>query len=111
IVRQSGGEITIASDVGRGTTFDVFLPEVAAPETVATSTAAPVPLNVSGQETILLVEDEEIVRGMLAEILRAHGYKVLEAGNGKQALEISRNSEDFMHLLVTDMLMPEMNGS
>lgn len=111
IVKQSGGEIIVISDVGRGTTFQVFLPRVEPPVASAAPAVAAVPSNTSGGETILLVEDEEIVRGMLAEVLRAHGYTVMEAGQGKKALELSSRSADPIHLLVTDMLMPEMNGS
>lgn len=110
IVKQSGGEITVSSDVGRGTTFQVYLPRVDAPAPTIVPTSPVAPPNRSGQETILLVEDEEIVRGMLCEVLRAHGYTVLEAGHGHQAIEMARQP-DPIHLLITDMLMPEMNGS
>jgi PAS domain S-box-containing protein len=111
IVKQSGGEIIVLSDVGRGTTFQVFLPRVETPVTGMAAINLGVPPNTSGCETILLVEDEEIVRGMLAEVLRAQGYTVLEAAAGERAIEIAQHSADPIHLLITDMLMPQMNGS
>ena len=110
IVRQSGGEISVLSEVGRGTTFQVYLPRVAAPPAIP-STVSAAPSSTSGNETILLVEDEEVVRGMLAEVLRARGYTVLEGKHGPDALDIASRHSDPIHLLITDMLMPEMNGS
>lgn len=111
IVKQSGGEIVVTSEPGKGTTFDVFLPRVEAPASAPVENKIAAPANSSGRETILLVEDEEIVRGMLAEVLRAHGYTILEAGHGRQAIETACRHEGTIHLVITDMLMPEMNGS
>lgn len=109
IVRQSGGEITVVSEVGKGTTFQVFLPRVEAPASEAPEVAA-APVDTSGRETIFLVEDEEIVRAMLAEVLREQGYTVVEARHGPEALELAARHTAPIHLLLTDMLMPEMNG-
>jgi CheY-like chemotaxis protein len=111
IVRQSGGEISVASEVGRGTTFQVFLPRVEAPPASDTPANASATARAGGHETILLVEDEEIVRGMLVEVLRAQGYNVLDAKHGPDALNIASRYSKPIHLLITDMLMPEMNGS
>ncbi|MEO7298320.1 MAG: MASE1 domain-containing protein [Verrucomicrobiota bacterium] len=112
IVRQSGGEITLESDLGRGTTFHVFLPRVDQPLTDSNPfPKQPSLQETTGSETILLVEDEEIVREMLAEIIRGRGYVVLEARNGNQALELASQQSEPLHLLITDMMMPEMNGS
>lgn len=109
IVRQSGGEICVDSEVGRGTTFHVFLPRVSAPLNETPVIAAP-PSCDRGQETIFLVEDEEIVRGMLAEVLRGSGYTVVEARHGPEALDLAARQTEPIHLLITDMLMPGMNG-
>ncbi|MEO5804252.1 MAG: response regulator, partial [Verrucomicrobiota bacterium] len=111
IVRQSGGEISVSSEVGRGTMFQIYLPQVEAPPASVAAVSAAAPASNSGCETILLVEDEEIVRGMLAEVLRGRGYTVLEAKHGPDALDLARRQSDPIHLLITDMLMPEMNGS
>lgn len=109
IVHQSGGEITVSSVLGKGTTFNVYLPRVAAPMTQAV--IAPVVVkNTGGNETIFLVEDEEIVRAMLAEVLRGQGYTVVEARHGPEAIDLAARYENPIHLLITDMLMPEMNG-
>ncbi len=109
IVRQSGGEIIVSSALGKGTTFEVYLPRVAAPS--AQVVAAPVvSTNTVGTETIFLVEDEEIVRTMLAEVLRGQGYTVVEARHGPEAIELACRHTNPIHLLISDMLMPEMNG-
>ncbi|MEO6035374.1 MAG: PAS domain S-box protein, partial [Verrucomicrobiota bacterium] len=111
IVRQSGGEISVHSEVGRGTTFHVFLPRV---EGVVTdfSPASRHVLSAAmgGSETLFLVEDEEIVRAMLCEVLRAQGYNVVEARHGPEAIELAGQHPGPIDLLISDMLMPEMNG-
>ena len=111
IVRQSGGEISVDSKVGRGTTFHVFLPRVEAEITNALPAAksAPPPSK-GGPETLFLVEDEEIVRAMLCEVLKAQGYDVVEARHGPEAIELASRHKGPIDLLISDMLMPEMNG-
>ncbi|PYV91536.1 MAG: hybrid sensor histidine kinase/response regulator [Acidobacteria bacterium] len=109
IVRQSGGHIWVYSEPTRGTTFKIYLPQVV--ESVR-------PLELSkgvtdlerGSETVLLVEDEEIVRNLVRNILQRKGYTVLEACNGNQALQVSESHSGPIHLLVTDVVMPGMSG-
>jgi CheY-like chemotaxis protein len=109
IVKQSGGSIWVYSEVGRGTTFKVYLPRVdeSAKEY---KQRAEVRESVQGTETILLAEDEEIVRELAREVLEAYGYRVLAATNGGSALLICERHTEPIHLLVTDVVMPEMSG-
>ncbi|HWA90542.1 MAG TPA: ATP-binding protein [Rhizomicrobium sp.] len=112
IIKQTGGFITVDSEVGRGTSFRIFLPRYR-PETNAVPAAEPEragPRDVTGQDTILLVEDEEAVRSFAARALRMRGYEVLEASGGEEALEIVRAHTATIHLLVTDVVMPNMDG-
>jgi PAS domain S-box-containing protein len=109
IVEQSGGNITVSSEVGQGTVFQIFLPRVIAEETEPAA-ALPAGKFTPGSETILLVEDEESLRKLAGEILRLSGYTVLEAANGEDALSIHRRFTGPIPLLVTDMIMPGMNG-
>ncbi|MBI5577491.1 MAG: PAS domain S-box protein [Deltaproteobacteria bacterium] len=109
IVRQSGGHIRVDSVSGRGTTFEIYLPRfdgAADPHDIAPAE----PGSLGGRETILVVEDEEMVRELVCEILLRSGYTVLEAGNGEEALEISMRYGKPIHLMVTDMVMPKMSG-
>ena len=112
IIKQTGGFITLDSEVGRGTTFSIYLPRYRA-EAGAAQAAEPEragPRDVTGQDTILLVEDEEAVRSFAARALRMRGYEVLEAPGGEEALEIVRQHKATIHLLVTDVVMPNMDG-
>lgn len=109
IVKQSGGHITVISDVGCGTVFKIYLPRVDEATELA-SQASPSAEYPRGNETILLVEDEEQVRNLARMVLDECGYTVLVAGNGPDALRIARQNEGKIHLLMTDVVMPEMSG-
>jgi signal transduction histidine kinase len=109
IVKQSGGSITVESAPGRGTTFRVYFPRVE--QEVSGLTGAVKAIDpVRGRETILLVEDEPAVRGLVHETLRLHGYTVLEARHGIEALLTSAKYVGPIHLLLTDVVMPQMSG-
>ncbi len=107
IVEQSGGHITVESQPGQGTTFYVHLPR--AVETDEPSRAAGDQTK-GGAETILVVEDEQMVRMVAATSLRSKGYQVLEASNGSEALAVAAEHRGPIHLLVTDVVMPLMGG-
>jgi CheY-like chemotaxis protein len=109
IVKQSGGHIWVYSEVGHGATFKIYLPsadEVApAEQTQEMQTAA-----LFGAETILLVEDDKAVRAMTRLALQTNGYTVLEAGDGGEAICICEQYPEAIHLLVSDVVMPQMGG-
>ena len=110
IVQQLKGHIWVYSEMGQGTTFKIYLPRVEAP--AATVLARPSTLSSShGTETILLVEDEEMVRELAVQTLRRSGYHVLEAQNGLEAIEVAKAHLGHLHLLLTDVVMPQMNGT
>jgi signal transduction histidine kinase/CheY-like chemotaxis protein len=109
IIQQCGGRISLETEVGRGTTFRVLLPLSPG----ATPSLEPVPeLDPGpGSETLLLVENEPAVRRVVARILRRRGYRVLEAADGQDALELRETLQDGIDLLVTDLVMPRMGGA
>jgi two-component system cell cycle sensor histidine kinase/response regulator CckA len=109
IVKQSGGHIFVTSKPRRGTTFNVYLPR--ADERADVVEAGPASAaQLRGTETVLLVEDEETVRKLVRNVLQASGYTIIEAANGRQALEICRSHEGTIHLAITDVVMPQMSG-
>jgi signal transduction histidine kinase/ActR/RegA family two-component response regulator len=110
IVKQTGGFISVESESGRGTTFRIYLPRHKA-EVSAVAEPEQLPArDITGEDTILLVEDEEAVRSFAARALKLRGYNVLEAAGGEEALEIVRQYQGIIHLLITDVVMPNMDG-
>jgi two-component system, cell cycle sensor histidine kinase and response regulator CckA len=109
IVKQSNGNIWVYSELGRGTTFKIYLPSVEA-EAKAVEPSREAARTVRGSETILLVEDENPVRALIRSTLQANGYTVLEAHDGKHAIQVCEQHKGPIHLLVTDVVMPGMGG-
>ncbi|HXF05082.1 MAG TPA: PAS domain S-box protein [Blastocatellia bacterium] len=112
IVKQSGGEITVTSEVGQGTTFTIYLPQVTEPSTDSSRTqqeeiSSDMPV---GSETILLVEDEPAVRQVAQTVLEACGYQVIVAETPRAAVQLLAQGDPAVHLLLTDVVMPEMSG-
>lgn len=110
IVTQSGGTISVSSSPGHGARFDLQFPVVdRASEPRAPS--VPAPKLEGGSETILVVEDEEQVRGLICSVLRRSGYHVLEAKDGRDGLAVTRSYQGHIHLLLTDVTMPHLSGT
>jgi PAS domain S-box-containing protein len=110
MVKQSGGYIAVESAPGEGTTFKVFLPEAdgaSAPRTRDRDTPT---VKMDGWETVLVVEQDEAVRALAREVLRRHGYAVIEARHGVDALRTAERHRDPIHLLITDLVTPHMTG-
>jgi CheY-like chemotaxis protein len=109
VVKQSGGFIWVYSELNHGTTFKIYLPQVTADvdRLIAEKVAAgPVP----GTETVLFVEDEESVRELVRDYLGRTGYRVLDAADGVQALDVAVAHRGPIHILVTDVVMPRLSG-
>ena len=109
VVKQSGGFIWLISSPGKGTTFEIYLPQ--ATGVVDKPDTAERPAVRQGAETVLVVEDEDGVRDLACQFLRAKGYTVLEAQGGPQALDVARQYPGTIHLVLSDMVMPKMSGS
>jgi two-component system cell cycle sensor histidine kinase/response regulator CckA len=110
IVRQRGGHVWVYSEPGKGTTFRVYLPRIGGGASDRPSSIPPSAASGKGNETILLVEDDEQVRAVACSILRRQGYRVLEAGNGGEALMVCEQHASPIHLLLTDVVLPKMSG-
>jgi signal transduction histidine kinase len=108
-VKQAGGSIDVYSERGHGTTFKIYLPR-AENSTLASNASTREPDVPCGNETILLVEDQEVVRRLAFKILKRLGYKVLQADNGATALHLVENHPHTIHVLLTDVVMPGMSG-
>ena len=110
IINQSGGYILVYSEIGQGTTFKIYLPRIE-DEVVFLPLRDDIGYLPTGNETVLLVEDEALVRGLAVRVLREHGYTVMEAANGDEAMRIlSQHTGEKIHLLLTDVVMPHMGG-
>jgi signal transduction histidine kinase len=108
IVKQNQGLVNVYSELGKGTTFKIYLPAAAGVPSQAPEPATkPV---IQGDETILLVEDEPLLLSMTAEMLQAHGYNLVRAGSAKDAIEAFQTSLHPIDLLISDVVMPSMNG-
>jgi CheY-like chemotaxis protein len=109
IVKQSGGFIWVYSEPGQGSTFKIYFPcvEEAVPVEEAVKVDSP---PAQGSETVMVVEDEEGVRSLVCQTLTLHGYKVLEASGAAQAFQIAEQHTEPIHLLVTDVVMPQTGG-
>jgi two-component system cell cycle sensor histidine kinase/response regulator CckA len=108
IVEQSGGRIAVQSELGEGSEFTIYLPAYTGSEQAVTTTQRDLPQG--GSETVLLVEDEATVRASVRRLLEWHGYRVIEAGNGSEALRIYEDNPGAIDLVLTDVIMPEMGG-
>jgi signal transduction histidine kinase len=108
IVNQSGGHVWLYSELGVGTTFKLYFPSTTAMP--APTPPQPETDSLRGTETVLLVEDEVVLRPLISEALQSYGYTVIEAANGEEALELAVQHGDTIDLMVTDIVMPGMNG-
>src|SRR6185295_9448657 len=109
IIRQSGGNVWVYSELEKGSTFKVYLPQVMEQVTESVDSKAQTTTK-RGSETVLLVEDEEMVRNLTRELLEESGYIVLEANGGEQAVTIFNERKEAIDLLITDVVMPKMSG-
>jgi len=109
VVNQSGGFVWVYSELGHGSVFKIYLPTV--DESVQqTRPKELTPQLLRGTETVLLVEDEKLVRTLTRSLLEEAGYKIIEARSGIDALKVTASYSDPIHLLLTDVVMPGMNG-
>jgi hypothetical protein len=110
IVKQSGGHVAVYSEVGRGTSFKVYLPRTEEPGRALSAGTVRVEMPSTGSETILVVEDAEALRLLIAEILEVGGYRVLPGASPEEALAAAEAHDGPIHLLLTDVVMPGMSG-
>jgi signal transduction histidine kinase len=109
IAKQNSSFITVKSKVGEGTSFEIFIPAIERPTETAVQNA--LPENLSGSETVLIVEDQGAFRLSMRSALEKSGYKVVEAEHGRQALSLLKENKGKIDLVITDVVMPEMNGA
>jgi CheY-like chemotaxis protein len=107
IVKQSNGYILTTTEAGKGTTFKIYLPGLDRAAEPLSSAAESAP---SGHETILLVEDAHVVRKLARELLEFRGYSVIEASSGEEAIDVCKTHGAMIDLLLSDIIMPNMNG-
>jgi PAS domain S-box-containing protein len=110
IVTQAGGSVWVYSELGRGTSVKVYLPRVAAPDGDPHTATVEQPQLLRGSETILVAEDEDAVRALLSHLLEAHGYRVLAANGGEEAIALVREHADEFDLMITDLVMRDVTG-
>jgi two-component system cell cycle sensor histidine kinase/response regulator CckA len=110
IIKQSGGYIWVYSEVGKGTTFRIYLPRVDEPASTDVDRPRTPETSQRGNETVLVVDDEPLVRSIAIQTLRALGYTVMEASNGREAFRLAKNHPGRIDLLLTDTIMPLMGG-
>jgi two-component system cell cycle sensor histidine kinase/response regulator CckA len=109
VVKQSGGYVSVESAPGKGASFQIYLPRIEEPVSVA-EPVAPIVEAFRGAETILLVEDADALRKLTHMLLEQHGYRVLVAANGAAALQLVEEKPESINLLLTDVIMPGLNG-
>jgi CheY-like chemotaxis protein len=110
IIKQSEGAIVVASQPGEGTKFEIYLPQAAEGSPDSEFGVNRDPASLDGNETILLVEDEDALRRLLSESLASRGYRVMQASRGDDALSLARTHSGPIHLLIADLVMPRMSG-
>jgi PAS domain S-box-containing protein len=109
IVQQNGGQIEVSSELGRGTAFHIYLPRIKPAPTEQPGSLAPAG-SLRGSETVLLVEDQDAVRQLARTILESYGYCVLQASNGPEAIALAEQHPAPIHMLLTDIILPRMDG-